>query len=109
MDQISDKFHEKIHSLETMFLDTDDLLWEVNHKAYQDDPKIMDKLKNDLKSNFSGLRKKVIDISKLMKNYIDSDVITENVAVKFMKYMSKKHRHKSQMHMIFHSLKFWTF
>ena len=96
MDQISGQFHQKIHSLETMFLDTDDLLWEVNHKAYQDDPKIMDKLKTDLKDNFSGLRKRVIDISKLMKNYIDSDVITENVAVKFMKYMSKKHRKKSQ-------------
>lgn len=96
MDQISDQFHQKMHSLETMFLDTDDLLWEVNHKAYQDDPKIMEKLQTDLKSNFSGLRKKVIDISKLMKNYIDSDVITENVAVKFMKFMSKKHHKKSQ-------------
>jgi len=96
MDQVSDQLHKKIHTLETSFLDTDDLLWEVNHKAYQGDAKIMKKVKDDLKNNFSDLRKKVIDISKLMKNYIDSDVITENVAVKFMKYMSKKHKKKSQ-------------
>ena len=98
MDQISDELHSKIHSLETMFLDTDDLLWEVNHKAYQDEPNIIKKVKNDLKTNFSKLRKKVIDISKLMKGYIDSDVITENVAVKFMKYMSKKHKKSGNAH-----------
>ena len=95
MDQISDQLHSKIHSLETMFLDTDDLLWEVNHKAYQDEPAVMKKVNDDLKTNFSQLRKKVIDISKLMKGYIDSDVITENVAVKFMKYMAKKHNKKA--------------
>ena len=70
MDQISDQLHSKIHSLETMFLDTDDLLWEVNHKAYQDEPAVMKKVNDDLKTNFSQLRKKVIDISKLMKGYI---------------------------------------
>lgn len=96
MDQISGQFHTKIHELETSFLDTDDLLWEVNHKAYQDDPKIMNKVKDDLKNNFSSVRKKVTDISKLMKSYIDSDIITENVAVKFMKFMSKKHGKKHQ-------------
>jgi hypothetical protein len=96
MDEVSSQLHKKIHTLESTFLDTDDLLWEVNHKAYQGDDKIMKKVKDDLKNNFSDLRKKVIDISKLMKNYIDSDVITENVAVKFMKYMSKKHKKKAQ-------------
>ena len=96
MDEVSNQLHQQIHILETKFLDTDDLLWEVNHKAYQQDDKIMTKVKDDLKANFSDLRKKVIDISKLMKNYIDSDVITENVAVKFMKYMSKKHKKKAQ-------------
>ena len=96
MDQISGQFHEKIHDLETTLLDTDDLLWEINHKAYQDDPKIMNKIKDDLKKNFSGVKKKVVDLSKLMKNYIDSDVITENVAVKFMKYMSKKQGKKKR-------------
>ena len=90
MDQISVDFHRKIHDLETSLLDTDDLLWEVNHKAYQNDPKILKKVQSDLKQNFGSVRQKVSDISKLMKNYIDSDVITEDVAVKFMKFMQKK-------------------
>ena len=90
MNETSTKLHEKMHDLKTKFLDTDDLLWEINHKAYKSEPKIMEKIKTDLKNSFDNLALEVNVISKLMKGYIDSEIITEKIAIRFMKFMADK-------------------
>ena len=92
MEDLAKSMHSDSHDLKLKSLDIDDLLWEINHKAYDSEPKIKAKVKEDLSESFKAMRQMVIHESKLMKNYIDSQIITEKIAIRFMKYMADKHK-----------------
>ena len=90
MEDLSNELHNKLHDLKSHFLDLDDLLWERDHEMYTKDPKMSARLDSELDTSFRSLSKEVKHMNHLVKQYIDSEIITEKVALGFMKEESEK-------------------
>lgn len=90
MEELANELHNKLHDLKSHFLDLDDLLWERDHEMYNKDPKMSSQLDSELDMSFRSLTKEVKHLNHLIKQYIDSEIITEKVALDFMKDESEK-------------------
>ena len=89
MEQLSQELHNKLHDLKSHFLDLDDLLWERGHEDYSKDVKMSAQLDSELQVSFKSLTQEVKHLNHLIKQYIDGDIITEKVALNFMKEASQ--------------------
>ena len=89
MEELSQELHNKLHDLKSHFLDLDDLLWERGHEDYSKDAKMSAQLDSELQVSFKTLTQEVKHLNHLIKQYIDGDIITETVALNFMKEASE--------------------
>ena len=96
LDELGQAIHDNFREVKSLYNDANEEIFSLSNPNYENGESGKERDEDQLFGIFKKIRRKLIQINKLMKNYIDNYVVTEKVSTDFMQYMAQKSRDKAQ-------------
>ena len=88
--------HDNFREAKLLYNEANEEIFDLSNPRFENGKSGIAKDEDLLLEKFKQIRRKLIEINKLIKNYIDNYVVTEEVSTGFMLYMAEKNKSKAQ-------------
>jgi hypothetical protein len=96
LEELTHSMHDNFREVKSLYNDANEEIFSLSNPKFENGDNAVANDEDKLFSIFKKVRRKLIQINKLMKNYIDNYVVTEKISTDFMKYMAEKNQDKAQ-------------
>jgi len=96
LEELTHSMHDNFREVKSLYNDANEEIFSLSNPKFENGDNAVANDEDKLFSIFKKVRRKLIQINKLMKNYIDNYVVTEKISTDFMKYMAEKNENKAQ-------------
>jgi len=96
LEELTHSMHDNFREVKSLYNDANEEIFSLSNPQFEHGKSGIANDEDQLYAIFKKIRRKMIQINKLMKNYIDNYVVTEKVSTDFMKYMAEKNQNKAQ-------------
>ena len=96
LEEITNAIHGNFKEIKELYTSTNEEIFNLSGTNFENKHSEVVKDEDSLYGNFKKIRRKLIQINKLMKNYIDNYVVTEKISTDFVRYMAEKNQQKAE-------------
>ena len=94
LDEMAEAIHAIFREVQAMYNDANEEIFKLSGSRFEDKQNDRPSDEDSLYAIFKKIRRKLIQINKLLKNYIDNYVVTQKVSTGFIKFRAEQHGDK---------------